>query len=101
MFLVVGSGKSGKTTIMKQMRYLHGKPLSDDEKAFYAVHVRRNIFVAMCQLCNVIDASDLEKDELEAYEEFIEVYEELRSQVKQKPITGISDNYESSDAEKN
>lgn len=100
VFLIVGTGESGKTTIMKQMRYLHGKPLSDDEKAFYAVHVRSNIFVAMCQLCNLIDVSELAKDEFEAYEEFIEVYEELRSQVKQKSITGISDNYESSDAEK-
>mgnify|MGYP000229688780 CR=1 FL=1 len=40
--LLLGTGESGKSTIFKQMKILHGDPLTEDELAFYSSVVRAN-----------------------------------------------------------
>lgn len=48
--LLLGAGESGKSTIFKQMRILHGAPRSDDDLRMYGVIVRGNITVAVRKL---------------------------------------------------
>ncbi|ROL40773.1 Guanine nucleotide-binding protein G(q) subunit alpha [Anabarilius grahami] len=45
--LLLGTGESGKTTFMKQMRIIHGNGFSEDEKRSYTKLVFQNIFKAM------------------------------------------------------
>ncbi|KAK9967482.1 hypothetical protein ABG768_001880 [Culter alburnus] len=45
--LLLGTGESGKTTFMKQMRIIHGNGFSEDEKRSYTKLVFQNIFQAM------------------------------------------------------
>jgi len=49
--LLLGAGESGKSTIFKQMRILHGSPRSEDDLRMYGVVVRSNIITAMRKLC--------------------------------------------------
>lgn len=49
--LLLGAGESGKSTIFKQMRILHGSPRTDDDQKMYGVIVRSNIITAMRKLC--------------------------------------------------
>lgn len=48
--LLLGAGESGKSTIFKQMRILHGAPRTDDDLRMYGVVVRSNIITAMRKL---------------------------------------------------
>ncbi|XP_063057008.1 guanine nucleotide-binding protein subunit alpha-11-like [Engraulis encrasicolus] len=45
--LLLGTGESGKTTFIKQMRIIHGKGYSDEERRAFAKLVFQNIFTAM------------------------------------------------------
>jgi len=58
--LLLGAGESGKSTILKQMRIMHGKKLSDEELDLIKVHVRSNIVVAMRKLCDMANFDSLE-----------------------------------------
>jgi hypothetical protein len=49
--LLLGAGESGKSTIFKQMRILHGSPRTEDDLRMYGVVVRSNIITAMRKLC--------------------------------------------------
>jgi guanine nucleotide-binding protein G(o) subunit alpha len=49
--LLLGAGESGKSTIFKQMRILHGAPRTEDDLRMYGVVVRSNIVTAMRKLC--------------------------------------------------
>ena len=59
--LLLGAGESGKSTIFKQMRILHGSPPTDDDQKMYGVIVRSNIITAMKKLCQLIRSSGLEE----------------------------------------
>jgi hypothetical protein len=59
--LLLGAGESGKSTVFKQMRILHGLPRSDDDKRMYGVVVRSNIITAMRKLCALLRALQLEE----------------------------------------
>ncbi|ACI65128.1 predicted protein [Phaeodactylum tricornutum CCAP 1055/1] len=48
--LLLGAGESGKSTIFKQMRILHGAPRTEDDLRMYGVVVRSNIVTAMRKL---------------------------------------------------
>mmetsp|Transcript_23591 Transcript_23591/g.44887 ORF Transcript_23591/g.44887 Transcript_23591/m.44887 type:complete len:120 (-) Transcript_23591:12-371(-) len=50
--LLLGAGESGKSTIFKQMRILHGSPRSEDDLRMYGVVVRSNVITAMRKLCS-------------------------------------------------
>jgi hypothetical protein len=58
--LLLGAGESGKSTIFKQMRILHGSPRSEDEQRMYGVVVRSNVITAMRKLCTLIRNLGLE-----------------------------------------
>nr|XP_055073804.1 guanine nucleotide-binding protein subunit alpha-11-like [Misgurnus anguillicaudatus] len=45
--LLLGTGDSGKTTFIKQMKIIHGNGFSEEERRFYAKLVHQNIFTAM------------------------------------------------------
>jgi hypothetical protein len=57
--LLLGAGESGKSTILKQMRILHGLPWDDDELRMYGVVVRSNAIVAVKKLCLLIGRRNL------------------------------------------
>ena len=58
--LLLGAGESGKSTIFKQMRILHGSPRSEDDLRMYGVVVRSNIITAMRKLCGLLRSLGLE-----------------------------------------
>lgn len=43
----LGTGDSGKTTFMKQMRIIHGKGFSEEERRGYTKLVFQNMFTAL------------------------------------------------------
>jgi hypothetical protein len=58
--LLLGAGESGKSTIFKQMRILHGSPRTDDDQKMYGVIVRSNVITAMRKLCAHLRSLGLE-----------------------------------------
>ncbi|KAG1939703.1 guanine nucleotide-binding protein subunit alpha-14 [Pimephales promelas] len=50
-----GTGESGKTTFMKQMRIIHGKDFSTDEKRSYTKLVFQNILQAMSAITEAMN----------------------------------------------
>ena len=59
--LLLGAGESGKSTIFKQMRMLHGSPRSEDDLRMYGVVVRSNVITAMRKLCSHLRSLGLEE----------------------------------------
>jgi G-protein alpha subunit len=59
--LILGAEESGKSTILKQMRMLHGSPLTEDDQKMYGVIVRSNIITAIKKLCQLLRSSGLEE----------------------------------------
>ncbi|XP_017315411.1 guanine nucleotide-binding protein subunit alpha-11 [Ictalurus punctatus] len=45
--LLLGTGESGKSTFIKQMRIIHGKGYSEDDRRAYTRSIFENIFVAV------------------------------------------------------
>ncbi|XP_076009347.1 guanine nucleotide-binding protein subunit alpha-14-like [Genypterus blacodes] len=45
--LLLGTGESGKTTFIRQMRIIHGRGFSDEERRSFAKCIFQNIFAAM------------------------------------------------------
>jgi hypothetical protein len=62
--LLLGAGESGKSTIFKQMRILHGSPRTEDDLRMYGVVVRSNCITAVRKLCQLLRQLELE-DQLE------------------------------------
>ena len=57
--LLLGAGESGKSTIFKQMRILHGSPRTEDDLRMYGVVIRSNIITAVRKLCQLLHSLDL------------------------------------------
>ncbi|XP_034105873.1 guanine nucleotide-binding protein G(q) subunit alpha isoform X1 [Drosophila albomicans] len=53
--LLLGTGESGKSTFIKQMRIIHGSGYSDDDKRGYIKLVFQNIFMAMQSMIKAMD----------------------------------------------
>ena len=47
LFFCQGTGESGKSTFIKQMRIIHGRGYSDEDKRGFTRLVYQNIFTAM------------------------------------------------------
>ncbi|XP_071055570.1 G protein alpha q subunit isoform X4 [Onthophagus taurus] len=70
--LLLGTGESGKSTFIKQMRIIHGAGYSDDDKRGFIKLVYQNIFMAMQSMIRAMDllkiryaeSSSIEKAEL-------------------------------------
>jgi len=53
--LLLGTGESGKSTFIKQMRIIHGAGFSDEDKRTYIKLVYQNIFMAMQSMIRAMD----------------------------------------------
>lgn len=53
--IYTGTGESGKSTFIKQMRIIHGSGYSDDDKRGYIKLVFQNIFMAMQSMIKAMD----------------------------------------------
>jgi GTPase SAR1 family protein len=53
--LLLGTGESGKSTFIKQMRIIHGTGYSDDDKRSHIKLVYQNIFMAMHIMIRAMD----------------------------------------------
>jgi len=53
--LSVGTGESGKSTFIKQMRIIHGSGYSDDDKRGFIKLVYQNIFMAMSSMIRAME----------------------------------------------
>ncbi|XP_054457953.1 guanine nucleotide-binding protein G(q) subunit alpha-like [Anoplopoma fimbria] len=54
--LLLGTGESGKSTFIKQMRIIHGRGYSDDERRGFTRLIYQNIFTAMQAMIQAMDA---------------------------------------------
>ena len=55
IFVFAGTGESGKSTFIKQMRIIHGAGYSDEDKRTYIKLVYQNIFMAMQSMIRAMD----------------------------------------------
>ena len=55
MFSFAGTGESGKSTFIKQMRIIHGAGYSDEDKRGFIKLVYQNIFMAMNSMIRAMD----------------------------------------------
>ena len=53
--LFPGTGESGKSTFIKQMRIIHGSGYSDEDKRGFIKLVYQNIFMAMQSMIRAMD----------------------------------------------
>jgi len=53
--LYSGTGESGKSTFIKQMRIIHGSGYSDDDKRGFIKLVYQNIFMAMSSMIRAME----------------------------------------------
>lgn len=60
--LLLGAGESGKSTVFKQMRILHGSPRTEDDLRMYGVVIRHNIIVAVRKLCLLLRTLGFEEE---------------------------------------
>lgn len=56
LFHLLGTGESGKSTFIKQMRIIHGQGYSDEDKRGYITLVYQNVITAMHMLTNAMDS---------------------------------------------
>lgn len=54
-YISLGTGESGKSTFIKQMRIIHGSGYSDEDKRGYIKLVFQNIFMAMQSMIKAMD----------------------------------------------
>jgi guanine nucleotide-binding protein G(q) subunit alpha len=56
VFFSQGTGESGKSTFIKQMRIIHGSGYSDDDKRTFIKLVYQNIYMAMNSMIRAMEA---------------------------------------------
>ncbi|XP_067942321.1 guanine nucleotide-binding protein G(q) subunit alpha-like [Watersipora subatra] len=81
--LLLGTGESGKSTFIKQMRIIHGCGYNDDDKRSYIKLVYQNIFMAMSSLIKAMDTLTISYCQTEN--------EENASMVKRKDSEKVTD----------
>ncbi|XP_047038477.1 guanine nucleotide-binding protein G(f) subunit alpha-like [Helicoverpa zea] len=71
--LLLGTGESGKTTIIKQMKILHVQGFSASERAEKAIHIRHNIHESIHDIVNSMAelGIELQKPKNSASKEYI------------------------------
>nr|CFW94228.1 Eka-Gq protein [Euperipatoides kanangrensis] len=57
--LLLGTGESGKSTFIKQMRIIHGSGYSDEDKRSFIKLVYQNIFMAMQSMIRAMEALNI------------------------------------------
>ncbi|EDW61936.1 G protein alpha q subunit [Drosophila novamexicana] len=86
--LLLGTGESGKSTFIKQMRIIHGSGYSDDDKRGYIKLVYQNIFMAMQSMIKAMDMLKIEYGGAEIRE-----YAELVMSIDYESVTRFEDPY--------
>jgi len=66
--LLLGTGESGKSTFIKQMRIIHGAGYSDEDKKSYIKLVYQNIFMAMQSMIRAMDLLKIQYEDLSCSE---------------------------------
>ena len=59
-FFFTGTGESGKSTFIKQMRIIHGSGYSDEDKRSFIKLVYQNIFMAMNSMIRAMDTLNIQ-----------------------------------------
>ena len=62
-FYIPGTGESGKSTFIKQMRIIHGAGYTDDDKKTFIKLVYQNIFMAMQSMIRAMDLLKIQYDD--------------------------------------
>ncbi|XP_018564758.1 guanine nucleotide-binding protein G(q) subunit alpha isoform X2 [Anoplophora glabripennis] len=62
--LLLGTGESGKSTFIKQMRIIHGAGYSDEDKRGFIKLVYQNIFMAMQSMIKAMDLLKIQYGDL-------------------------------------
>ena len=75
LLLVSGTGESGKSTFIKQMRIIHGSGYSDEDRRGFIKLVFQNIFMAMQSMIRAMEMLQI------SYENAVEG---VRLEVKKK-----------------
>ncbi len=57
--MIAGTGESGKSTFIKQMRIIHGGGYSNADRLKFVVLIHRNIYIAMGQLLEAMKNLDV------------------------------------------
>ncbi|KAJ3105120.1 guanine nucleotide-binding protein subunit alpha [Phlyctochytrium bullatum] len=57
--LLLGSGDSGKTTVLKQLKIIHGNGFTDVERAMYRKHIQDNIIINIVRLLGALEVFEL------------------------------------------
>lgn len=55
VFSAIGTGESGKSTFIKQMRIIHGSGYNDEDKRSFTKLVYQNIFTSMQAMIRATD----------------------------------------------
>lgn len=56
----LGTGESGKSTFIKQMRIIHGQGYSEEDKRAHIRLVYQNVFMAMQAMIRAMDTLDIQ-----------------------------------------
>ncbi|XP_039550896.1 guanine nucleotide-binding protein subunit alpha-11-like isoform X1 [Pimephales promelas] len=95
--LLLGTGESGKTTFTKQMRIIHGKGFSTDERRSYTKLVFQNILQAMSAITEAMNTlkipySNLQNEVIKSPSVFL-VYAQWFKDLDIHQITQLQRNY--------
>jgi hypothetical protein len=75
--LLLGTGESGKSTFIKQMRIIHGSGYSEEDKRGHIKLVFQNIYMAMNSMIRAMEALKIpykiEKNEVSSFAPFLTV----------------------------
>ncbi|KAJ3325463.1 hypothetical protein HDV06_004322 [Boothiomyces sp. JEL0866] len=59
--LILGSSDSGKSTLLKQLKILHGSGFEDSQRKDYSLQIRRNIITVLAVLLSKLTDEQLQK----------------------------------------
>ncbi|GAM25742.1 hypothetical protein SAMD00019534_089170 [Acytostelium subglobosum LB1] len=85
--LLLGTGESGKSTVVKQMKILHSKGFTDEEKDFYRRLVHRNVIDGMAILVHTIQEHGIQvapetRAAIEQFASWFQVYQASRPSLR-------------------
>ncbi|XP_037926464.1 G protein alpha q subunit isoform X2 [Hermetia illucens] len=86
--LLLGTGESGKSTFIKQMRIIHGSGYSDEDKKGFIKVVYQNIFMAMQSMIKAMDMLKIQYGSPESIERA-----ELVRDIDYETVTSFEDPY--------
>uniref|UniRef100_A0A0K8TRB9 Guanine nucleotide-binding protein subunit alpha n=1 Tax=Tabanus bromius TaxID=304241 RepID=A0A0K8TRB9_TABBR len=86
--LLLGTGESGKSTFIKQMRIIHGAGYSDEDKKGFIKVVYQNIFMAMQSMIKAMDMLKIQYGSAENVENA-----ELVRSIDYETVTSFEDPY--------